>query len=273
MSATTETKRDRPAKAATGWYVYGIVPADVEVSPNAQGIGDPPGRVNLVRSGEIGALVSEIRVDRPLGEPADIMAYAQLLDATATQSPVLPMRFGAILTDLDAVLEELLAAHHDEFRDALAELEGRVEYVVRGRYVEDTILREILSEDPDLAQQRDAIRGQPPEAIRDASLALGEAISRAIEAKRDADTRTLVDRLGPCCVAVNIREPVHELDAVHIGLLVDTDRQAELEDRVAEFGRQWADRADLKLYGPLAPYDFVVSYQKENVTHRNQTGR
>ena len=31
----------------TGWYVYGIVPGDVEVVADVGGVGDPPGRVQL----------------------------------------------------------------------------------------------------------------------------------------------------------------------------------------------------------------------------------
>ena len=34
---------------ATAIYVYGIVPADVQVEPDAEGIGDPPAPVAVIR--------------------------------------------------------------------------------------------------------------------------------------------------------------------------------------------------------------------------------
>ncbi len=68
---------------------------------------------------------SEISVDRPLGTPEDLQAHAHLLDGTSGVAPVLPLRFGAVMTDDTAVEEELLAAHADEFAAALQELEGR----------------------------------------------------------------------------------------------------------------------------------------------------
>src|SRR5690606_25660154 len=95
-------------------YVYGIVPEDVEISPEAVGVGDPPGRIKVVRHREIAALISDVDVSHPLGRAHDLVAHEQLLDAAATEVPILPLRFGAVLTTPDAVVEELLAPHHDQ---------------------------------------------------------------------------------------------------------------------------------------------------------------
>jgi hypothetical protein len=261
---STGSKESQHGRRTTGCYVYGVVPADVEVKSDARGLGDPPGKVTVVHFGEIGALVGDVRLDTSLGSPEDLMAYEHLLDGAAREAPVIPVRFGAIMTDAQAVVDELLAPYHDEFLAALEELDGRAEYVVKGRYREDELLREILSESPDIARRRDAIRGESPELTRNERIAVGEAINRAIAAKRDADTRKLVDVLTPHCVAVNVREAVHEEDAAHVAVLLDTERQSDLEDALRELGQEWAGRATLRLLGPLAPYDFVVT--------RNQMG-
>ncbi|MEV1143459.1 GvpL/GvpF family gas vesicle protein, partial [Micromonospora sp. NPDC049799] len=47
----------------TGLFVYGIVPSDVEPTPDAPGVGDPPGEVTAVRHGELAALVSEVPLE------------------------------------------------------------------------------------------------------------------------------------------------------------------------------------------------------------------
>lgn len=264
MSASTGSKQNPHRDGMTGCYVYGIVPADVDVKSDTRGLGDPPGKVKLVRHREIGALVGELRLDRSLGTPEDLMAYEHLLDAAAAEAPVIPIRFGAVMTDPQAVADELLAPYHDEFLAALDELEGTAEYVVRGRYVEDALLREVVSESPEIARQRDEIASRPPEVTRDARIALGEAINQAIAAKRDADTRKLVDVLAPHGMAVKVREAVHEEDAAHVAVLLEREKQVEMEDALRTLGRDWAGRVDLRLLGPLAPYDFVVT--------RNQMG-
>lgn len=240
-------------------YVYGVVPADVELDPEARGVGDPPGRISLVRHGEIAALVSDIVLDRPLGRPDDLLAHQRLLDATAAEVPVLPFRFGAVVADSEAVVEELLGPNHDDFLAALKELEGRAEYVVKGRYVERVVIGEVLAEDPEAARLREEIRGRPEDATWDARIQLGQMIGEAVAAKRDADTAALADALAPMCAGVVVREPTHEQDAVHMAVLVDTDRRAEFEKVLDGFGERWAGRIDLRLLGPLAPYDFVMA--------------
>jgi hypothetical protein len=88
-------------------------------------------------------------------------------------------------------------------------------------------------------------------------------INQSVETKRDADTRKMVDALAPLCVAIAVREPTHEQDAVHLAALVETDRQDELEQALDEFARRWEGRVDLRLLGPLAAYDFVMTPQQE----------
>lgn len=240
-------------------YVYGLVPADVETEPHARGVGDPPAEVKTVRHGKIAALVSQVDTSKPLGRPEDLTAHAALLDGTSAVAPVLPLRFGAVLTDEQAVTDELLTEHQDEFAAALAELEGKAQYVLKGRYEEGAILREILAENEQLAQLRDAIRGKPEAATRNERIALGEQINNALEAKRQADTETMVRVLDDLGVMVNVREPTHEEDALHIACLAETAKQADLEAAVDRMAREWEGRVKLRLLGPLAPYDFVVT--------------
>lgn len=259
MSTSNQTT-DAPEWARTsGIYVYGIVPADVEAEADAVGVAD--GKVSTVALGEIAALVSELSVDRPLGAPEDLQAHAQLLDGTAQVAPVLPLRFGAVLTNAEAVKDEFLAEHADEFAAALKQLEGKAEYVVKGRYVEKTILQEVITENARASELRDAIRDKPEDATREARMALGELVGNAIAAKRDEDTRKAVEALDKVAEAVNVREPTHEEDAVNAALLVEVSREDELEQVVDALAEQWEGRVDMRLLGPMAPYDFVVTQQ------------
>ncbi|HET6500804.1 MAG TPA: GvpL/GvpF family gas vesicle protein [Amycolatopsis sp.] len=244
-------------------YVYGIVPADVESEPDTHGVGDPPQLVKTVRRGDLAALVSSITTDSPLGRPEDLAAHAAVLDRTAAVAPVLPLRFGAVVTDERSVAEELLATHHDEFAEALGELAGKAEYVLKGRYVEEEILNEILAENSELSQLREAIRDKPEDATRNERIVLGEGINNAIAAKRDADTRTMATALADVGSMLNLREPTHEVDAVHIACLVETARQADLEAAIDRVARGWTGRVEVRLLGPLAPYDFIVTHTEE----------
>jgi hypothetical protein len=253
MASTSDTQN------RTGCYIYGIVPGDVEADSQARGVGGSS--ITLVRHGDIAALVSEVGTDRPLGEPEDLQAHARVLDGAAAEVAVLPMRFGAVVGDPEAVAEELLAVHEEEFRQALDQLDGYAEYVVRGRYAEETILGEVLTESAEAAQLRDAIRDKPEDATRNERLALGELISNAVEAKRQADTRALVEALDRLGLRYTPRQPTHELEAVHVACLAEVAKQDELGTAMADLEQDWDGRVDIRILGPLAPYDFVTTTQ------------
>jgi len=110
-----------PAKAAKaagarqrkGIFVDGILPADIEVATGIPGVGQHPGPLRDVRCDGLAALISEVDSSEGLGSPDDLRTHREILDATAAEVPVLPLRFGTILASEDAVAEDLLTAHHD----------------------------------------------------------------------------------------------------------------------------------------------------------------
>lgn len=258
----SEVPGDSPG--TRGCYIYGIVPGDVETTGDVAGVGDPPGQVEVVRHGDIAALVSEVDTSRPLGRPDDLMIHQQLLDAAAGEAPVLPLRFGAVVASREAVTDELLAPHHDEFADALSSLDQSAQYAIKGRYVEDAVLRDVLSENAEAAGLRDQIRsGADENATRNERIRLGELISQAVSARREADTRAVADAVAPYCIATNAREPGSELDAVNLALLVKADSQPDLEQAVDELARDRAGEVEFRLLGPMAPYDFVATARPE----------
>ncbi|MEU4781116.1 GvpL/GvpF family gas vesicle protein [Micromonospora sp. NPDC023633] len=244
----------------TGLFIYGIVPSDVEPTPDAAGVGDPPGEVAAVRHGELAALVSEVSLTEPIGRPADLTAYQELVDGTAAVAPVLPVRFGTVVTGPDAVAD-LLDAHHDRFAAALDEFEGRIQYTVHGRYDEANLIAAVLADNPAAAQLADEVRGQPEAATRQQRIRLGEIISQAVELRREAENRQLADALGPLVVASAPRAPSNELDAANAAFLVDQDREDEFVSAVEEYAKQRRELIRMRLLGPLAPYDFVSAHQ------------
>lgn len=256
---TTPTQQ---TTAATATYVYGIAKAETEIDDDVLGVGDPPSMVSLVRHGDIAALVSQISPDKPIGSPEDLTAHARVLDGVASEAPVLPLRFGAVLADTDAVVSELLAQNHDGFLTALRQLDGMAEFVVKGRYREAVVLREVLDENEDARRLRAELAGTDETATRDQRIALGEMINNGVAAKRAGDTQRVVEALEKEGFTTGVREPSHELDAAHVACLAELDRQGDLERLVSKLADDWGDRVDVRILGPLAPYDFVITEQE-----------
>jgi hypothetical protein len=242
-----------------GCYVYGIVESDVEVIGEHPGVGDPPAPIEIVSSGDVAALVSPVPLDRPLGDRSDLFAHQEILDATAANVAVLPMRFGAVVSSREAVVEDLLAPHRDEFASALRDLAGETQYVLRARYEEAALMEEIMAENPAAASLREQLRDQPEPLTRDVRIQLGEIVSRAVELKRAADTDAVIAAVHGLTEGISIRPPTHELDAAHVAMLVRAEREPELEQALTQLAQDWSGRAQVRLLGPMAAYDFVVT--------------
>jgi hypothetical protein len=238
-------------------YVYGIVPSDVAFEEQPTGVGNPPSPVRLVRYRDIAALVSDVDVSGPLGTPKDLLVHEELLDASAATVPVLPMRFGAVVANEDVVTTELIEPHYQEFTAALDELEGYQEFIVKGRYVENAIFQEILTEDQRAADLAAQTRGADPITSRDQQIQLGEIISERLEVKRDQDTRSLGDALAGLATASVARPATDELDAVHAAFLLRADDCDQLVSAVQELAADWDGRVELRIIGPVAAYDFA----------------
>jgi hypothetical protein len=263
MTTAERTGQQAEQEQQSVIYVYGIAPADVETTEQARGVGEPPTRVEVIAHDDIAALISEVPVGHALGTPQDIATHAQLLDATAAVMPVLPLRFGAVVADRQAVTDELLSSNHDEFAQALRLLEGRAQYVVKGRYEESAIVREVLAENDEAARLGEAIVGKPEDATRNERIRLGEILTQSVAAKREQDTAALLDALEALEFEAVVREATHELDAVYVAYLVDTDRHEQFQQEVDDWAEQHRGRIDVRVLGPLAAYDFVAGRQPE----------
>jgi hypothetical protein len=244
-------------------YVYGIVPPDAEPPRDAEAVGDPAGEVSLLRHGAVAALVSGLRPDAELGNRRDLMRHSRLLDGLALSTPVLPVRFGSVLADAGAVIDELLAPHHDSLEAALSALRGRAQFTVKARYVEDAVLREVVAEEPTVARLREAVKDLPADAGYYDRIRLGELIVRAVERRREVDAEALFDQLSPYAAAVVWRPASTEEGIADAALLVDHDGWPALERAVEGIARRGAGRIRMRMLGPTAPYDFTNDVLEE----------
>jgi hypothetical protein len=259
-TATTNTATTDPTPAgSTACYVYGVVPATAPAPPGVLGVGTPPAPVELVRHGRIAALVSAVDPGEPLGTPDDLRAHARVLDAlVANATPVLPFQFGGVVSDRQAVADDLLEPGEPGLVAALAELGDLVQFTVRGTYRQDQMLREILRDRSDIAALREHTKDLPAEAGMDHQMRLGEMISQELAARRQADSQALLDALAPFAAASVDAAPDDE-QALGASFLVHPDEREDFDAGAEDLAGAWAERIDLRLLGPLAPYDFAAA--------------
>lgn len=223
--------------------IHGIVDADVAVPPDLD--------ARSVVHGAIAAIVRATVDHDVLPSRANLLAHTRVLESLAEHTTVLPMRFGMVVDDDQALVEGYLAPQQDALVAALERLRGHVELRLRGRYDEEAVLREIVAADPGLAR----LKGR---RSMDAKMRLGERVVGALEHRREQDLDRVVDALRAHVAGVVPGAVAEPLDAFSLSLLVAEDGMAGFDAAVDDLGRQVAPALALELVGPVPPFSFAV---------------
>jgi len=236
-------------------YVYGVVAAGSK-TPAIAGIGGAT--LRLVSSDGVAAIVSDVSAEELRFGRTEMLTHSEVLKNALHNGTVLPTRFGVMLAGDAAVRESFLDPHLAVLRAQLSDFEGKVELKVRGTYEERRLMREVLSDDQDVARLRDSLRGVPEAASHYGRIRLGELVADAVERRRLFDSEQIIAALAPLALAVNVAEPNHQWAAVNASFLVQRGRIKDFDEAVDEVGQTQADRIRFKYTGPLPPHSFVA---------------
>ena len=238
-----------------GLYVYGVTRAGARSGSAPSGVGDRP--VQTVERGTVAALVSEVPDESVAPRAKNLTAHTEVLRAAMDDGTVLPMRFGVLMPDADAVRHDLLELREPWLTGMLEALDGRVEMTVSAMYREDVLLGEVIRDDPGIAKLREQIQGKPAAATHFERIRLGELVAQSVDARRSADGAAILDALRPAADAFAPGEMLHERMVVNTAFLVRRDQLDGFDSAVERVSAERADRMQFKLTGPLPPFSFV----------------
>jgi len=230
-------------------YVYGIVAAG---KPFQLPAGVDGAEASLHESEGVAAIVSRVP-NRPVqATRRNLEAHAALLAAALEQrDPVLPMRFGILLPDENALETDLLRGARPQLDELLARFAGTAEFELKALYTDqDALLEEAVRSDPRIAKLRG--RSGYHEQIQ-----LGELVATALEERRRRDEALLVERLSPLASDWRAREDLPERVAAKLSFLVERRRQEALEAEAELLAEELHPQLQLRLDGPLPPHNFV----------------
>ncbi|MEU0331743.1 GvpL/GvpF family gas vesicle protein [Streptomyces sp. NPDC006193] len=234
-------------------YVYGITARSHAALPEGMtGVGEPPRPVRVLPAGDLVAVVSDAPEDlRP--KRRDLLAHQNVLAEAGAAGCVLPMRFGSVATDDDAVVQ-VLTERAEHYQERLRELDGKVEYNVKATHVEEAVLHLVMAENAEIRSLAEANRKAGGGSYDD-KIRLGEMVAAAVKAKEGEDAAEVRNLLAPAADAVSVG-PESTGWLVNVSFLVP---RASAEDFLAtvEQVRKSHAHLDLRIHGPLPPYSFV----------------
>jgi hypothetical protein len=241
--------------AAEATYVYGVIRAGVTPSADSETIGG--GALGVVDHDGVAALISHVPDEELEAGREELLTHSRVLEDALGGGAVLPMQFGVVMPSDEVVRSELLERHREELLHQLDQMEGKVELNVKGIYDEPAILREVVAENPEIAELRERISGLPEEATYYERIRIGELVTQALDAKREADAAAVVAALAAHAMASESGPPIHERMAVNASFLVGKDRVDAFDAELERLAKANADRIRFKETGPLPPHSFV----------------
>jgi Gas vesicle synthesis protein GvpL/GvpF len=255
MSSTQPQQADQHA----GTYIYCVTNAQ-SVPPNSQalsvtGIGGQP--VRAVPYSDLAAVVSDSPSDTYDVTRENLTAHEQVVENVMRQSDVLPVSFGTVADNDQAVQQQLLAPAFDDLHQALNRVHDRVELGVKALWEQERLFAELAAEDDSIRALRDAIAGTTPEETYDERTQLGELVAAGIEGKRDQDAAATLSQLQPLAVDVRTNPIYGDTMVLNASFLVDKQQIPAFEAQVENMRQSQAGRLIFQYSGPLPPYNFV----------------
>ena len=243
-------------------YVYGIVPLNgEEYDYDNLAFASPDGRFELVRNGDMAAVVSDSTFGT-LGElpRGDLMRYLtrhqEAIEELMSYSTVLPVKFGTVFASTDHV-QALLHLGHDEFMRTTRSIGACVEFDVAVTWNPTEVFAQIAAQ-PQIAALKAQVESLPAEERLRGMTAIGQVVKQVFDEQRNATRDALVQEIGKVVKRWQLNPLMDDSMVMNVACLVQDDQLSPLEATVMALDKQFEDRLQFRLIGPLAPYSFAT---------------
>lgn len=238
-------------------YLYGLMRADDLGTSDALAAGEQAPPVELIVHDGVAALVSPVEGEPVRLRRAAVTAHTEVLQRAFEHGPVLPLRFGTVVPDAEALRDEFLAPRGEAMKFQLDQLVAKGEFRLKVSYWEERILRSILAQDVSLKQFAEELRGLPEAASHFQRVGLGERIALAMETRREDDVQQLLSELQPLAVAVEVGALQQPAMVLNASFLVAQEMRDRFDAAVERLASERAELMEFKLIGPLPAHSFV----------------
>ncbi len=233
-------------------YVYAIVPARPDAAIGAD-------QLWTIAAGPFAAVVGEgpnvgsrSREDLVRQLLAHQKAVEQIMQAT----PVLPVKFGTFVPD-EASVRAMLERGGPAFSATFDRLEGCAQVEILIKWDVQAVFAEIAKEDAiaGLKKKWELNVGPADEALR---VVLGGLVKQSLERRRATLAAALFETLQTVGVDAIPYPATADQVALHLVLLMKSDRMAALDRLMEELDATHGGRLSFRCVGPLAPYNFAT---------------
>lgn len=245
--------------ATTGRYLYGLVRASSARDFGAVGlpVAESPARVYIVRTGDVGAVVSDFPArERLLPLRRNLEPHNRVIRDIMAETTIVPMAFGQVARSETEVVKAL-RGNRAAIEAELARLDGKVEMTLRVLWDVPNIFEHIVSEDRELARVRDETFGRSSPPTQGEKIDLGKRFEESLALARRRDTDRLIATFRQYVAEVKENDPKDEKMVAHLSFLVRREQLKAFEEALYQAASSFPDAYVFDYNGPWAPFSFV----------------
>lgn len=244
-------------EARPGRYMYCMIRSSESCQFSTLGIGERGDPVYTINFMGLAAVVSDSPIMEYDESRRNMMAHTIVLEEVMRQYPILPVRFGTVAPNAEAVLEQVLKRRYGGLISSFEEVEHRVELGVKAFWFDEVIFQEIVEQNPPIRTLRDSLKSRTAEETFYERIRLGEMIEAAMSKKRDEDYESILVPLRPLVYKTRANKIVTDRMVLNAAFLVDRNREPEFDEVMKQLDAKMGKRMMFKYVGPVPPYNFV----------------
>ena len=240
-----------------GKYIYCVIVTPQERTFRAAALG---GGAEVFTCGynDLSMVVSGYPISKLAVNRENMLAHQRVIEEVMKDfDGVLPVRFGTIASSVDEI-RRLLAGRYGEFKNALREMDHKVELGVKGVWKNmDMLFKEIVNGNKAIRQAREVILNSRSGKNIPARMEAGRMLAAALAHKKEAEAEKIVDALRRAAFDYKPNKTVGDAMFVNAAFLVDKGRGKEFDNIMDELSEAHKDKIKFAYAGPLPVFNFV----------------
>jgi hypothetical protein len=242
------------AAPSRGKYVYCIISSEKPLRFGEIGIGAEPPHVYTIHYKNLAAVVSDAPIEVLDSTRDNVLAHERVNETVMHDHTVIPMSFGTIFKTHDDIIE-LLRSAFDAFGDVLNKMQNKLEFGLKVLWDPDQAVKEVESEDEDIAKLKKEISGQKGPTYF-ARMQYGRLVDAALQARSERYVSNILNELRDVAVASRINKPIGDTMIMNAAFLISRNQEVAFDKKIKDIAGR-LDQLTFKYTGPWPPYNLV----------------
>ena len=242
-----------------GKYIYCIIASNYDVNFGAIGVGGRGDLVSTIGFDGLCMVVSDHPLSKFVVNPENMLAHQKVIEVVMKEfRSILPVRFGTIAATPDEI-RNLLNRRYSEFMELLKQFENKVELNVRGTWKNMAMIyKEIDRERAELQKIRAEINNLAEGEAKTAKIdEAGKLVEHALMEKKEEEAGKIIDAFRRSVFEHKHNKTSGDAMFMNTAFLVNSGREVEFDNIMADIGARFQDRSDFVYTAPLPIFNFI----------------